>query len=68
MDFYGEVKGSLRVADGILMVVDAVAGAQVSTEIIWEEADNRNTSRIVFVNKMDRENADFGKAPRFSSK
>ena len=62
MDFYGEVKGSLRVADGILMVVDAVAGAQVSTEIIWEEADNRNTSRIVFVNKMDRENADFGKA------
>lgn len=62
MDFYGEVKGSLRIADSILMTVDAVSGAQVSTELIWEEADKRKTSRFVLINKMDRENADFDKA------
>lgn len=62
MDFYGEVKGSLRIADNLLMVVDAVSGAQVSTELIWEEADQRKTSRFVLINKMDRENADFDKA------
>ncbi len=62
MDFYGEVKGSLRIADSLLMVVDAVSGAQVSTELIWEEADKRKTSRFVLINKMDRENADFDKA------
>ena len=62
MDFYGEVKGCLRVADSLLMVVDSVSGAQVSTEIIWEEADKRNTARFVLINKMNRENADYGKA------
>lgn len=62
MDFYGDVKGSLRIADSILMVVDAVSGAQVSTELIWEEADKRSTARFVLVNRMDRENADFDKA------
>lgn len=62
MDFYGEVKGCLRVADCLLMVVDSVSGAQVSTEIIWEEADKRKTARFVLINKMNRENADYGKA------
>ncbi|MGI5873216.1 MAG: elongation factor G [Bacillota bacterium] len=62
MDFYGDVKGCLRIADNLLMVVDAVSGAQVSTELIWEQADKRKTSRFVLVNKMDRENADFAKA------
>ncbi len=62
MDFYGDVKGCLRIADNLLMVVDAVSGAQVSTELIWEEADKRKTPRFVLINKMDRENADFGKA------
>lgn len=62
MDFYGDVKGSLRIADNLLMIVDSVSGAQVSTEIIWEEAEKRKTSRFVVINKMDRENADFGKA------
>lgn len=62
MDFYGEVKGSLRIADSLIMTVDAVSGLQVSTELIWEEADKRKTSRFVLINKMDRENADFDKA------
>lgn len=61
-DFFGEVAGSLRVADSLVMLFDAVAGTEVSTEIIWELADEHKTPIIAFVNKMDRENADFYKA------
>lgn len=61
-DFFGEVKGALRVSDSILMVVDAVAGVEVSTEIIWDLADQMEIPRIAIINKMDRENADFHKA------
>ncbi|MDD4752201.1 MAG: elongation factor G [Desulfitobacteriaceae bacterium] len=61
-DFFGEVMGTLRVSDSILMVVDAVAGVEVSTEIIWNLACDMEIPRLVFVNKMDRENADFYKA------
>lgn len=61
-DFFGEVKGVLRVSDCLLMLVDAVAGVEVSTEIVWELADESNLPRIAFINKMDRENADFVKA------
>lgn len=56
-DFIGEVKGSLRVADGALFVVSAVDGVQVQHEVIWEMS--RNLPKIVVVNKMDRENANF---------
>lgn len=58
-DFFGEVMGTLRVSDCLLTVFDAVAGVEVSTEIIWEIADQMNIPRIAFINKMDRENADF---------
>ena len=58
-DFFGEVMGVLRVSDTLLTVFDAVAGVEVSTEIIWELADQMNIPRIAFINKMDRENADF---------
>ena len=61
-DFFGEVVGTLRVSDSLLMLVDAVAGVEVTTEIIWEQADEKNIPIIAFVNKMDRENADFHKA------
>ena len=61
-DFFGEVSSVLRVADSLVMVVDAVAGTEVSTEIIWEAADENNIPLIAFINKMDRENADFFKA------
>ncbi|MEL7567663.1 MAG: elongation factor G [Dehalobacterium sp.] len=61
-DFFGEVKGALRVSDCLLMVIDAVAGVEVSTEIVWDLADQKDIPRIAFVNKMDRENADFIKA------
>jgi len=61
-DFVGEVISALRVADGTLVVVDAVAGTEVGTEIAWNYSDDFGLSRIVVINKMNRDNADFAKA------
>ncbi|BCV21227.1 elongation factor G [Moorella sp. Hama-1] len=61
-DFFGDVIGALRVVDSLLVVVSAVAGVEVQTEVVWEEADKRQLPRIAYVNKMDRENANFHKA------
>lgn len=58
-DFVGEVREGLRVADAVLFVVSAVDGLQVGTEMTWQYADEWNLAKIVFVNKMERENADF---------
>lgn len=58
-DFIGEVVATLRVVDGAIFVISAVAGVEVQTEIIWKMADEYGYPRIVFVNKMDRENASF---------
>jgi elongation factor G len=58
-DFFGEVKGALRVADSVLLVLCAVSGVEVQTEIGWREADKTNLPKVVFINKMDRENANF---------
>lgn len=59
MDFVGEVLGALRVCEGAIVVVDASAGVEVGTEMVWSYADERKLPRLVSVNKMDRENADF---------
>lgn len=59
IDFVGEVKGAVRVADGVVVVLDAVAGVEVGTELVWGFADEHNLPRLVFINKMDRENANF---------
>ena len=61
-DFFGEVYGALRVADCLVMMLDAVAGVEVNTEIFWEMADEQNIPMMAVINKMDRENADFFKA------
>jgi len=61
-DFVGEVISALRVADGVVVVVDSVAGAEVGTEIAWSYADKFNLPRFVVINKMDRDNANFQKA------
>jgi len=61
-DFVGEVISALRVADGSLVVVDSVAGAEVGTEIAWSYSDEFNLPRFVVINKMNRDNADFAKA------
>ncbi len=59
LDFMGEVVGALRVADGALVLVDASAGLQVGTDMLWRQAESAAKPRLVMVNKMDRENADF---------
>jgi elongation factor G len=61
-DFVGEVISALRVADGALVVVDSVAGAEVGTEIAWNYCDEFKLPRFVVINKMNRDNASFAKA------
>lgn len=61
MDFIGEVIRSLRAVDSCIVLVDAVSGVEVGTEIDWKYADEYNLPRIIFINKMDKENANFHK-------
>ena len=56
-DFYGEVTEAARVVDGALILVDAVAGPQVGTDAVWKRA--AHLPRLLIINKMDRENADY---------
>lgn len=58
-DFIGEVQGALRVADAMLLVVAGPSGVEVGTEVAWELADERKLPRMIFVNKMERENVEF---------
>lgn len=60
-DFVGEMISALSVADGAVILVDAVAGIEVGTEIAWRYVDQFNLPRFIVINKMDRENADFEK-------
>ncbi|MGI6142360.1 MAG: elongation factor G [bacterium] len=61
-DFVGDVKGTLRVVDGAVVVVCAVSGVEVQTERVWQYADRYDLPRLVYINKLDRENANFAKA------
>jgi elongation factor G len=61
-DFRGDVVSAMRVVDGAIIVVDAAAGVEVGTEHVWDLAAQNNLPRMVFANRMDRENADFGDA------
>ncbi len=58
-DFVGEVKGALRAADAAGIVVCAVSGVEVGTEKAWGYTEEQNIPRVIIVNKMDRENANF---------
>lgn len=58
-DFIGEVKGVLRAVDSTLVVLCAASGVEVETEKAWRYASELNLPRMAFINKMDRENADF---------
>ncbi len=59
IDFTVEVQRSLRVLDGGIVVLDAVAGVEPQSETVWHQADRYGVPRISFINKMDRPGADF---------
>src|SRR5690606_7988986 len=61
-DFGGDVRSAMRVVDAAIIVVDAASGVEVGTEQVWHNAERVGLPRMLFVNKMDREHADFRKS------
>ena len=62
VDFTIEVERSMRVLDGACMVYDAVAGVQPQSETVWRQANKYGVPRLAFINKMDRQGANFFKS------
>ena len=62
VDFQGEARNAMRVADAALVVVDAVSGPEVGTELSFDYAAEFNVPLLVAINKMDRDNASFENA------
>ena len=60
-DYVGELISGMRAADSIVMVVSAVSGLEAGTEQVWDSIRNDKKPSAIFINKMDRENADFHK-------
>ena len=58
-DFIGDVRSAIRAVDAVIVVVSAVDGVEVQTEAAWELAVEEGLPRAIFVNKLDRERADF---------
>ena len=61
-DFYGDLYSVLRIADAVIVVVDATTGVEGGTEKVWEIADIYQLPRLILINKMDKENANFENA------
>jgi elongation factor G len=58
-DFVGDLRSAIRAADAVIVIVSAVDGVEVQTEYAWELAVDEGLPRAIFVNKLDRERADF---------
>ena len=61
-DFAGEMVGPMAVAEGAIITVGAVSGLNVGAEKAWDMCDKTHTSRMIVINQMDRENANFSRA------
>ncbi|HHV38684.1 MAG TPA: elongation factor G [Tepidimicrobium sp.] len=60
-DFAGEMYGALRVSDAAILLVDASSGVEVGTEKAWQYTEGKSIPKLMFLNKMDKENVSFGK-------
>ncbi|GAB1471371.1 elongation factor G [Chloroflexota bacterium] len=60
-DFVGEIVSAMSVADGVVILVDAVSGIEVGTELAWRYCEQFNLPRFIVINKLDRDTADFEK-------
>ncbi|MDI6815510.1 MAG: GTP-binding protein, partial [Dehalococcoidales bacterium] len=58
-DFVGEVRAAIRVSEGAIIVVCAASGVEVGSEQVWTYCEQASLPRLIFINKMDRENANF---------
>lgn len=59
MNFIEDTRGCLRVVDGAVVIVSAISGVKAETEKVWKYACEYEVPRVVFINKMDRESANF---------
>jgi elongation factor G len=60
-NFFSDTKSCMQAADGIVVVIDAVDGIKVQTELAWDFAEEFNLPCLIFINKLDRERADFSR-------
>ena len=60
-DFVADIQGAFAAADSALILISAVSGIEVSTENLWQYANQMDMPRAFFINKMDREHADFNR-------
>jgi elongation factor G len=58
-NFIADTHNTLQVADGAILVIEAISGVQVVTEKVWQYLNEFKTPRLIVVNKLDRENSDF---------
>ncbi|HEX8983245.1 MAG TPA: elongation factor G [Ktedonobacterales bacterium] len=61
-DFVGEVMAGLRVADAALLVVSAEKGVEVGAQLAWDRAEEHQLPRLIFINKLDRDNTSYDRA------
>ena len=61
-DFIGEVRQAVRVSDSVVILVDSVAGVEVGTAVVWDMVEEAGLPRMVVINKMNRDNANFQQA------